>query len=255
MRIFEIVQQHASGYQRLLDTTGREDVPKHLLPPLSALGLDMVAGNAAEAGPGDIVVNELTVPVEADQLDRVVRSVPDGAALLLLIAVPIHEIPVGAVVSALSSAGLQVVQAAPVSHPSFRAAVVACPAKEPVPFVTYLAAGPTPGPDTDQLRRLINEYLVESLVVRAQEQLSGREHEKLAELAERLAHAEAAKAEAESELARQKAKYAALDGSRPLAVGRALASARHRPVSGARQLARAVRGRGATPTAPDNPGA
>ena len=241
MRVFEILQQHTSGYNRLLDVSGRPDVQPHLRPPLSEVSLEVSEGAIADVRAGDILVAASGEVLDAEQVEALARAVPGGAALLLLLSTPLHEIPVGALVSALTSAGMQVVQAAPVSHPVYTAAVIARPAATTVPFVEYLAFGTDVVPGDAALRRLISEHLVEGLVGRARQQRYEQDMAKAAERDERLAAAQADAAAARAEAARQAARYDALAASRQVAVGRALGTARRHPVSGARQLARAVR--------------
>jgi hypothetical protein len=245
MRIFEIVERHRPGYGRLLDITGRDDVAGHLSSRQAVAPMPAQAGQAGDVRPGDIVVAllELDASAQADSLEELrelAGSLPEDSALLVLTTRPVAELPVGPLVSSLTSAGLQVVEASPVSHPAVRAAVVARPAKVPVAFVTYLARGVVSQPDEVQLRRLISEHLLEGLVTRAREQESASA--RIAELEQSLATAQEA---ADWEAAR----YRALERSRSVALALALSAARRHPVDGLRQAGRAVRG-GANPGEP-----
>jgi hypothetical protein len=246
MRIFEIVERHRSGHARLLDVTGREDVAPHLNSRQSDAPVPSETGGMADVRPGDVVVALLDDGSPAsstgslEELEALAGSLPEDSALLVLTTGAVTGLPVGPLVSALTSAGLQVVEASPVSHPTIRAAVLARPAKVPVPFVAYLGSAPVSQPDEAQLRRLISEHLVEGLVARARDQAQESLAARVAELEEQLAAAQ-------SMASREAARYLDLERSRSVAMARALSAARRHPVTGLRQAGRVVRGSDTTP--------
>jgi hypothetical protein len=243
MRVFEVVEHHAADVKRVVALGVSADMLEQLRLPD---GVEMAAADDGAARAGDLVV--VDVPAEADAvagLADAVAGVPDGAALLLLLRAPLAELPVGPVVTALTQVGLQVVEASPVAHTAVTAAVVARrPDGGMLPFVPYLGDRVLVGPDDMQVRRVVNEHLVEGLVSRARDVDRDRLRDELRSAQADLVSAREALSDAVRHLESERARLRAVEASRTMAVGRAVADVRRNPVRGLARLPRALRRRG-----------
>jgi hypothetical protein len=240
MRVFEVVEHHAADVKRVVTLGDSADLLEQLRLPG---GIETAsADEAAAARAGDLVV--VDVPADDDGvagLADVLAGVPDGATLLLLLGAPLAELPVGPVVTALTQAGLQVVEASPVAHTAVTAAVVARrPDGAMLPFVPYLGSSVLVGPD-QQVRRVVNEHLLEGLVSRARDVDRDRLREELRSTQADLVSAREALGDVGRQLERERARLRAVEGSRTMAVGRAVAEVRRHPFRGLGRLPAALR--------------
>jgi hypothetical protein len=243
MRVFEVVEHHAAEVKRVVALGDAADLLEQLRLPG---GIETAAADEGAARAGDLVVVDVPARAEATAgLADAVTGVPDGATLLLLLRAPLAELPVGPVVSALTQAGLQAVEASPVAHTTFTAAVVARrPDGGMLPFVPYLGDRVLVGPEDGQVRRVVNEHLVEGLVSRARDVDRDRLREDLRSAQADVTNAREAFADVVRQLERERARLRALEASRTMAVGRAVAEVRRNPVRGLVRLPGALRGRG-----------
>jgi hypothetical protein len=243
MRVFEVVEHHVADVKRVVAVGGSDELVTQLRLPDGLATAD----DESDGGPraGDLVVVDVgPEPADVDGLGSTVAAVPEGATLLLLLRAPLTELPLGPVVTALTTAGLQVVEAAPVAHPTVTAAVVARhPDAGPLPFVPYLGGRPLVAADEDQLRRVVNEHLVEGLVNRARDVERDRLREELRTAQAELATAHVSLRDTVRALEAERARSAALEDSRTMAVGRAVAEVRRNPLRGLVRLPGALRRR------------
>lgn len=241
MRVFEVIEHHTTDVRRVVAPGAAADLLGQLRLPAA---IETAAADAT-ARAGDLVV--VDVPTDADAvtgLAGTVAGVPDGATLLLLLRSPLPELPVGPVVSALAQAGLQVVEAAPVAHSAFTAAVVARKPDGGMRFVPYLGERVLVGPEDARLRRVVNEHLVEGLVSRARDVELDRLRAELRSAQASLSSAREALRDAERQLERERARLRAVESSRTMAVGRAVAQIGRNPVRGLVRLPGELRRRG-----------
>jgi hypothetical protein len=243
MRVFEVVQHHLAGVERVVLVSGSDELLAQLRLPDGLATAD--AGTDGGPRAGDLVVVEVgTDEADVDGLAATVAAVPDGATLLLLLRAPLSDLPVGPVVSALTSARLQAVEAAPVTHPEVRAAVVARGSDAgALPLVPYLGSRPLDGPDDDQRRRLVNEYLVEGLVSRARDVELDRLRTEARVVQAELVTARESLRDTVRALEQERARTTALESSRTMAVGRAVAEVGRHPLRGLVRLPGALRRR------------
>jgi hypothetical protein len=224
MRVFEVVEHHAAEVERVVARGLAADVLEQLRLPAAI----RTADDDAAARAGDLVVVDVPSDVDAvTGLADLVAGVPDGALLLLLVHAPLAELPVGPIVGALTQAGLQVIEAAPVAHSVFTAAVVARHPDGGVAFVPYLGNRVLVGPEHAQVRRVVNEHLVEGLIWRAREVEHDRLREELRSVHASLGSTREALRNAERQLEGERARLQAVESSRTMVVGRAVAEIRH----------------------------
>jgi len=242
MRVFEVVEHHAADVKRVVALDSSADLLEQLRLPD---GIETAVAGEGAARAGDLVVIEVPTDEEAMAgLADAVAGVPEGATLLLLLCAPLAELPVGSVVTALTQAGLQVVEASPVAHAAVTAAVVARRTDGGMlPFVPYLRSRVSVRPDL-QVRRVVNEHLVEGLVSRARDVDRDRLREELRSAQADLVNAREAFAEVVLQLERERARLRAVEASRTMAVGRAVAEIRRNPFQGLVRLPGALRRRG-----------
>lgn len=206
---------------------------------------------------GDVVVCEVDAAA-ADLADRLGRVREPGAVVLLLLAVPVAELPIGRLAQAAAAAGLAFVELAPVEPGwAVRVVVVCRPSRKPVAVRAYLGdEGPPEDVDLDaQGVRMAWEWGLGDARRRAVEQQADQQldelHElraQLSDLQRRLERGERDVAEARAETARvqrwaeaEAQRRAVLQQSPTYLVGRAVLTARRHPVKGARQLVGAIR--------------
>jgi hypothetical protein len=242
MRVFEVVEHHAADVKRVVALGGSANLLEQLRLPG---GIETAAADDGAARAGDLVVLAPADEEAVAGLTDAVAGVPDGATLLLLLRAPLAELPVGPVITALTQAGLQVVEASPVANPAVTAAVVARrPDGGMLPFVPYLGGRVLVGPNDVQVRRVVNEHLVEGLLSRARDVDRDRLREELRSAQADLASAREALRDAVRELERERAQLRAVEASRSMAVGRAVAELRRDPFRGLVRLPGALRRRG-----------
>jgi hypothetical protein len=242
MRVFEVVEHHAADVKRIVALGDSVDLLEQLRLPG---GIERASADEGAPRAGDLVVIDVAADQEAVAgLSDAVAGVPDGATLLLLLRAPLAELPVGPVVAALTQAGLQVVEASPVAHATVTAAVVARrPDGGMLPLVPYLRSRVLVGTDL-QVRRVVNEHLVEGLVARARDVDCDRLREELRSAQTELASAREAFADVVRQLERERARLRAVEASRTMAVGRAFAEVRRSPFQGLVRLPGVLRRRG-----------
>jgi hypothetical protein len=239
---FEVVEHHFTDVKRVVALGGSVDLLEQVRLPD---GIEMATADGGAPQAGDLVVVDVPVDEEAVAgLADAVAGVPDDAALLLLLHARLPELPMGPVVTALTQAGLQVVEASPVAHPAITAAVVARPADGGMlPFVPYLGGRVLVGADT-QVRRVVNEYLVEGLVSRARDVERDRLGEELRSAQAELVSVREALSDAVRHLELERERLRTIEASRTMVVGRAVAEVRRNPLQGLVRLPRAPRRRG-----------
>jgi hypothetical protein len=246
MRIVELVDRHAAGTLRVLRTGGTDDLERHLRPT-GADPVDVVAGTAADARPGDLVV-DLLGPAdhgghELAELEQVIAALDHDAALVVLLTGPLYRVPVAGLVGALTLAGLQVVEAAPLEHARVTGAVVARHGSKLLPFAPYLSDRLPVEVDDDAVLRLVNEYQLEGLAARARHQTTRRVFDELRAEQERSRALREELDAVTASLRQEQKRREALESSRSVRLGLALGRFRHHPVEGAKAVPGALRGR------------
>lgn len=211
---------------------------------------DLEGDGGAEGGARTVVVAHAALGDEVEALRRLGEAVGDrDLGVLALVADP-GGLPVGPLVSASVADGLRVVRAEGVHHR--RARTVLTVTRDPqVPVAAYLADNDVASGDA-ATARLLNEWLVEGLALRARaeelaERLRGSEDEvgllrvRVDELTT-AATAERVSLQAQLEEARKAVrveKARAAQGP-ALRVRRAVSVLRQDPVEGSRRLARSA---------------
>lgn len=278
MRIFEIVQRDLRGLERVVvDAPEGED----LLPALRLPdGVEVVtAAEGQDAMPvdvaGDVEADALlllAVDVSADSgrlATGLARIAPNGSAVVL-VGEPAPLLPVGRLVDAVTTAGLQVRAVTPLSSPRWPVAVSVTRTDELLPLHGYLVGEPAVELGIRQLLRLVAEQQLEAFALRSRldgdgnvlerdpdaaalprtgaerraEQLTEQLSSQLAELQLQLTAARSDSQQARRELRQVQQRLQAVESSASLALGRALVAARRHPLDGARGVLRVVRGRG-----------
>lgn len=163
MRLNELVRSLLPEGGTLVDRTGSD----HAWPPL------VKVSDSAPAQPADDVMTAVAVGADAggDELQAALAFAGPGESVLLVLPWLPHELPVGAVVQALVSAGMQAAEAHPLTDTSWNVAVVCRRVDDAVqPVPAYLdrrrATEPLAG---RALLRFIDEHIVEGLVWRNRE--------------------------------------------------------------------------------------
>ena len=113
-----------------------------------------------------------------------------------------------------------------------------------LPFVPYLGGRVLVGPNDVQVRRVVNEHLLEGLVSRARDVDRDRLREDLRSAQADLASTREAHRDAVRQLERERARLRAIEASRTMAVRRAVAAVRRNPLRGLVRLPGALRRRG-----------
>ncbi len=160
MRLNELVRSLLPEGGTLVDRTGAD----HAWPPL------VKVSDSAPAEPADDVMTAVTVGAEAggDELQAALAFAGPGESVLLVLPWLPHELPVGPVVQALVSAGIQAVEAHPIADTAWNVAIVCRRVDDLVqPVPAYLdrrrATEPLAG---RALLRFVDEHIVEGLVWR-----------------------------------------------------------------------------------------
>jgi hypothetical protein len=196
--------------------------------------------------------NDVVLALVPDPLavGALLAEIPDGVSAALVLTVPIDEIPVGAVLDAVLSAGAQVRDFVPVQSRHATCVLIAVRGEPLVAPAAYLR------PDAAQtdlndgaLKRLIAEWVVDGAVTRAKvtaDVLRIQNAER--EVAELRAQLDAARADnkramedLEQEIKRTRRQLEMVESSTALHAGRALVDMHRHPLRGSRMLTRALR--------------
>ncbi|TDD61574.1 hypothetical protein E1263_06705 [Kribbella antibiotica] len=155
MQLNELVRSWLPEGGTVVDRTGSE----HAWPPLMKVAESAPASDDALTAVALTAVGDL--PADA---------VP-GEVVLLLLPWPPHELPLGPLIQALVSAGLQATEAHPLADTNWGVAVICRRVDDAVQEIhSYLDRSRKPGPLTGRtLLRLVDEHIVEGLVRRTQE--------------------------------------------------------------------------------------
>lgn len=264
MRVFEIVERDLGEARRVVvDVPEGDDLRPALRLPDDVEVVDLPGGTDEVDG-----LLLLAVDLRSDDgrlAAGLGRIAPKGSAVVL-VGEPAPLLPVGRLVDALVTAGLQVRGVAPLSSPRWSVAVSVTRTEELLPLRAYLLGRPEVELGHRQLLRLVAEQQLEGFTLRSRLDDDGqvlerdadaaaaprsstqrRADELTAEVAALQAQLTAARSEtsaARAELRRVQQRLDAVEASESLALGRALVSARRHPVDGARGVLRVVRRRG-----------
>jgi hypothetical protein len=160
MRLNELVRTLLPEGGTVVDRTGSG----HAWPPL------LKVSDAAPTEPADDSLTAVTVGSDTadDELQGVLGAAAPGEGVLLLLPWPPHELPLGAVVQGLVSAGMQAVEAHPLADTAWGVAVVCRRVDDDVQAMhAYLDRKRAIAPLTGRtLLRLVDEHVVEGLVRR-----------------------------------------------------------------------------------------
>ncbi|GAA0626292.1 hypothetical protein HPO96_37320 [Kribbella sandramycini] len=162
MRLNELVRSLLPEGGTVVDRTASE----HAWPPL------MKVIDAKPATPADDLLTAVTVDADGlAELPTVLADAAPGEGLLVLLPWPAHQLPVGPVVQALVSTGMQAVEAHPLTDTAWGVAVVCRRVNDEIEEIhAYLDPQRSPGPLSGRaLLRLVDEHIVEGLVWRTQE--------------------------------------------------------------------------------------
>lgn len=222
MRVDEIVRRHlGNGGRVIVPGSAREFIIPGTLPDGTMVDAteDSTAVSAAEQG--DVVLLALgDSPATADFLELLSA---DSIAVLVL-TVPPEKLPVGAVLEALHASRTQVLDAVAVQHSKPAVAVVAGRPKSVMLPAAYLSRHVGEAYQDGALRRIVGEWVLESLVRRAETHLAEAEAKRSAEersdLQQTVARLKNELAASQSQLAERQRRVVALEGSRLVRVGR-----------------------------------
>lgn len=157
MRVFEVVAAVSTGRTPVDATGGAVD------------GLRLPEGSegAIASTPAGGVVLVAPDALEAGAIAALLAEVPAGADVVAFLPTTPLALPVGAVLEALSSSGVQPVDAVPVEHAEFGVALLGTRTEGFAPVASYLSGRPPITPDETALKRIVAERVVEGLALRA----------------------------------------------------------------------------------------
>jgi hypothetical protein len=157
MRIIDIVRRLTDAGDRRLLLDEAEDVRPELVS----------FDDAGDDGEGRPSVRLALVPAgsPSDDLCRALTSAGDRDIVVLLLADPPADLPVGALVDAVAQAGLSVLDASPVVSRHARTALVVS-RDASLPLRSYLIGDPLER-SAESTQRLLTERAIEGLVQRA----------------------------------------------------------------------------------------
>jgi hypothetical protein len=231
VRLHEIVRQHLGDSGRVIaPRSAREFIIPGMLPDGTIL--DAIDDSAAvcAAKQGDVILLALgDKPAAADVLAGLLAD----AIAVLVLTVPPEQLPVGAVLEALHTSGAQVLDAVALQQGT--PAAVAVVARHGKPWLlptTYLSRGVGEADQDAALRRILGEWVLESFVRRAESRLAEVEAKRTAEersnLQEQIERLTDELAASQSRSAERQRRIEALEGSRPVRLGRAVGRLRRR---------------------------
>jgi hypothetical protein len=252
MRLDEFISRFGpDDAGRVVDATPAElYLSKQLahLPGAKVVPLD----EAGELCASDLLVVHVPVEDGADLRTHVARALdglPPGASAILVVGRPPSTLPAGPVVDAIAAAGLLTSGAVGVgvgtglTAVSVRRPVDPAAIEELGPLRSYPDGRPVGGPGPQAWLRLLAERAVESVVARTRDERLAKLEVEVESLTARLNAAVAASA-------KERKGRESLEHSRAMAVGRALAGVRSRPLRGLPGLVGSLRREPAPPAQP-----
>lgn len=257
MRVFEIVQRDLGDRRHVvLDTPSGEDLTA-VLRLGDDVEVEVVTGEDDTTEVSGLLVLAADAAADAGRIARSLGRLAEGGDAVVLIGEAPSALPVGRVVDAFVSSGVQVRGVSPLTPGRWSVAVSVTRTEQLLPLRSYLFGAPEVEIGSRQLLRLVAEHALEGLALRASmggdgsaevrdadasvslRQAAARELDTVrSELATAQAHLDRSRAN-ERQLSQR---LAHVERSGSLAVGKAVASMRRHPIGGARALLRVVRG-------------
>lgn len=256
MRAFEIVQRDlAGGRVVVIDAPDGE----HLSAALRlAEGVEVGAAPDDDSQLSGLLVLAADASADDGRIARMLGRLGPGADAVILLGEAPSALPVGRLVDALVTSGVQVRGVAPLAAGRWSLAVSVTRTERLLPLRSYLFGVPEVQIGHPQLLRLVAEHALEGLALRSRMVGEGAVQARdvdatVSEAAARAREIKALRVEldaARADLERSRAgerrlaqRVEHLERSASLAIGRAVVSMRRHPVGGARELAAVVRRR------------
>lgn len=259
MRVFEIVQRDLGDRRHVvLDTPSGEDLTA-VLRLGDDVEVEVVTGEDDTTEVSGLLVLAADAAADDGRIARSLGRLAEGGDAVVLIGEAPSALPVGRVVDAFVSSGVQVRGVSPLTPGRWSVAVSVTRTEQLLPLRSYLFGAPEVEIGNRQLLRLVAEHALEGLALRAcagvEDSADVRDADATVSFRQSAAHeldalrSDLAVVQADLDCSRADERRLSqrldqVERSGSLAVGKAVASMRRHPIGGAREILRIVRGRG-----------